>query len=198
MEEGMPLGVFMREAFGLAKTRKEVRQILHHKNVLVDGKRRKEQNFLVGLFDVVEFSDINAYHRITINSKGKIDTIAIEKSEAGLKPCRIIGKSLVKGKVQLNLSDGRNILADKDSYKTGDTLIIEIPKQAIKKHLKLEKKSVVFLTGGKYLGHVGTVEGISGERLMFKTEDGQIAETKKDYAFVIGEGKPALSVAKGL
>ena len=198
MEEGMPLGVFMREAFGLAKTRKEVRQILHHKNVLVDGKRRKEQNFLVGLFDVVEFSDINAYHRITINSKGKIDTIAIEKSEAGLKPCRIIGKSLVKGKVQLNLSDGRNMLADKDSYKTGDTLIIEIPKQAIKKHLKLEKKSVVFLTGGKYLGHVGTVEGISGERLMFKTEDGQIAETKKDYAFVIGEGKPALSVAKGL
>ena len=198
MEEGMPLGVFMREAFGLAKTRKEVRQILHHKNVLVDGKRRKEQNFLVGLFDVVEFSDINAYHRITINSKGKIDTIAIEKSEAGLKPCRIIGKSLVKGKVQLNLSDGRNMLADKDSYKTGDTLIIEIPKQAIKKHLKLEKKSVVFLTGGKYLGHVGTVEGISGERLMFKTKDGQIAETKKDYAFVIGEGKPALSVAKGL
>ena len=196
LEEGMPLGVFLREMLGLAKTRKEVRQILHHKNVLVDGRKRVEQNHLLGLFDVLELTDIGAHYRVTINTKGKIDIIPIEKSESASKPCRIRAKSMVRGKVQLNMTDGRNIFVDKDSYKTGDTLIIELPSQAIKKHLKLDKKAVIFLTGGKYLGHIGTVEGISGDRLMYKTEDGQIAETRKEYAFVIGEGKPALTVSK--
>ena len=196
MHESISIGTVLKEILHLAKTNREARKILYSKQVLVDGKRRKDEHDSIGLFDVLELPDANSRFRIIINQKGKIDTLSIDKNEAGSKPVRIVKKTLFKGKIQLNLSDGRNILADKDSYKTGDTLIIEVPSQQIKKHLKLEKKSVIFLTGGKYLGHMGIVEGISGERLMYKTEDGVTQETRKDYAFVVGEGKPALSVFK--
>jgi len=196
LNEGMSLGTFLKEVFGYAQTNREARRILHQKTVLVDGKRRKEEHFLVGIFDVVEFPEAGACFRIIINSNGKIDAVAIEKSEATIKPCRIIGKTIVAGKAQLNLSDGRNILVPKDSYKTGDTLLIELPSQSIKKHLALGKKASILLTGGKHLGHIGTVEGISGSRLMYKTEDGSTQETKKEYAFVVGEGKPSLTISK--
>ena len=105
------------------------------------------------------------------------------------------GDTVAGKKVQLNLSDGRNILVDKDGYRTGDTLLIGLPSQDIRKHLRLDKKAAIFLTGGKHLGHIGTVEGISGDRLMYRTEDGAIQETKREYAFVIGEGKPALTIS---
>ncbi|HIH04671.1 TPA: 30S ribosomal protein S4e [Candidatus Woesearchaeota archaeon] len=194
-DEGMSLGTFLKEVFRYARTNREARRILHQKTVLVDGKRRKDEHLIVGLFDIIEFPEADTRFRITINTNGKIDAVAVDKKEAALKPCRITGKSMVKGKVQLNLSDGRNILVDKDGYRTGDTLLIGLPSQDIRKHLRLDKKAAIFLTGGKHLGHIGTVEGISGDRLMYRTEDGAIQETKKEYAFVIGEGKPALTIS---
>jgi len=195
MEESMSIGTFLKEVFGYAKTQKEVKHILHHKQVMVDGKRRKDEHDQVGLFDVVEFPDIDARFRITLTPRGKLAPLTITKEESSLKPCQVVGKTLVKGKVQINLSDGRNILVTKDGYKTGDTLLIEVPSQAVKKHLKLEKGAAVFLTGGKNQGHIGKVEGISGKKLLYKTEQGETAETSKRYAFVVGEGKPSLHVA---
>jgi small subunit ribosomal protein S4e len=195
LEEGMSVGTFIKEVFKYAKTQKEAKRILLHKQVMVDGKRRKDEHDMVGLFDVIEFPEADSRFRITLTPRGKLAPLAISKDEAAIKPCQVVGKTLVKGKVQLNLSDGRNILMDKDAYKTGDTLLVEVPKQSIKKHLKLEKGATIFLTGGKSQGHVGKIEGIHGTKLLYKTEGGEIAETSKRYAFVVGEGKPALHVA---
>ena len=173
-----------------------MKHILLNKQLHVDGKRRKDEHDQVGLFDVIDFPEIDVRYRVTLNSQGKVDTLTIGKEESTSKPCKIIGKTKVKGKTQLNMSDGRNIFVDKDSFKTGDTLIIEVPSQEIKKHLKLDKGMTIFLTGGKYQGHLGKVECIFGQKLIYKTEDGQISETNKAYAFVVGETKPVLSVAK--
>jgi small subunit ribosomal protein S4e len=195
LEEGMSLGVFLKEVFHYAKTQKDVKKILHHKHVLVDGRRRKDEHDMVGLFDVVEFPDVDAHFRVTLSPGGRISVIPITRDEAAIKPCQVVGKTLVGGKTQLNLSDGRNILIEKNGYKTGDTLIIGLPEQKIKKHLALEKGATIFLTGGKYQGHVGKVEGISGGRLLYKTETEEIAESHKKYAFVVGGDKPALQIA---
>ncbi len=195
MEEAMSIGTFLKEVFHYAQTQKEAKRILLHKQVLVDGRRRKDEHDMVGLFDVVEFPETDARFRITLTPRGKLFPLAITKEEASLKPCQVVGKTLVKGKVQLNLSDGRNILIAKDNYKTGDTLLVEIPTQVVKKHLKLEKGATVFLTGGKNQGAIGKVEGILGKKLLYKGENGEVSETSKRYAFVVGEGKPALHVA---
>src|SRR3989338_3925974 len=139
----MPINLIIKDLLKYAKTNKEVRAILQTRNVLVDGKRKKEVKLPVGLFDAIDIE--NDYFRVIINKKGKIEVIKTSKDDAAIKPCKIIGKTKVKGKTQLNLYDGKNILVEKDTYKVGDTLIISLPKQDIKKHIKFEKNALVYL-----------------------------------------------------
>lgn len=195
LDEGMGLGTFLKEVFGYAQTTKEAKQMLHSKNVLVDESRKDNVRHHVGLFDVISFPDVKEHYRIILTKHGKLGVINIPKEESTKKPCKITNKSKVKGKTQLNLFDGRNILVEKDEYKTGDTLILELPKQKIAKHHKLAKKALIFLTGGKHKGSTGVVQDIVGNKIMYKTEEGTVAETLKKYAFVLGEGKSSVKIA---
>ena len=190
---GLPLNSVLRDMLGIAKNSKEVKKILHDNEVLIDGIRRKELKFPVGIMDVIEFKKSNEYFRVVLE-KGKIKLIAIDKKEAGIKPCRITGKSLVKGKVQLNLYDGKNILTEKDDYKVGDMVVIELPKQNIKEHIKLEKGALIYLIGGKHSGDVGKIENIISNKITYKGKSGEIIETLKKYVFVVGKDKPVISL----
>lgn len=155
---------------------------------------RKDAKFPVGVFDTVEFSGVNESFRIIINRKGKLDLVRIKKEECTIKPCKIIGKTMFRGKLQLNMIDGNNILVDKGSYKVGDTLILALPGKKIEKHLKLDKKAAIFLTGGKHIGEIGNVEGISANKIIYKNSAGDLVETSKKYAFVVGDNKPAITI----
>ena len=93
---------------------------------------------------------------------------------------------MVKGKVQLNLYDGKNVTVDKDDYKVGDSVIFSLNDKKISKHLKLHKKAAVFLTGGRHIGQTGHVEDIVKDKIIYKDAKGELAETSKQYAFVIG------------
>ena len=195
LESGMPIGVLLKEVLQYAKTTREVERILNSGSVKIDGKPRKDFRFPVGIFDAVEFIEIHEYFRMIINGKGKLDLVKISKEESSIKPCKIINKTLVKGKTQLNLFDGKNIFVDKGAFKVGDSVLLELPGQKIIKHLKFGKKSTIFLTGGKHIGEIGNVEDIIENRITYKDEKGNLIETSKEYAFVIGEEKPAIKVA---
>jgi len=192
---GLSLGTIMRDMLGIAKNSKEVKKILHDTEVLVDGIKRKELKFPVGLMDVIEFKKSNEYFRIILE-KGKLNLIPIDKKEATLKPCRITGKNKVKGKTQLNLYDGKNILIEKDDYQVGDTAVISLPKQEIKEHIKLEKGCTICLIGGKHVGNIGKIEGIISNKITYKNKEGEIIETLKKYVFVVGKDKPSISLEK--
>lgn len=192
----IPLNVILRDMLNYSSTTKESKIILTKKNILVDGKRRKECKFPVGLFDVIEFKDINKSYRVLLNKKGKLTLIEVGNDESNIKPCSIINKTSVKGKIQLNLNDGKNILVDKDGYKTGDTLSLELPKLSIKKHIGLKKNVLIYLIGGKHIGEVGKVKDIVRNRIMYEGENGDVIETLKKYAFVIGEDKPIITISK--
>ena len=101
---------------------------------------------------------------------------------------------MVGGKLQLNLYDGKNILAGSSSYKVGDTLIISLPEQKIVKHLKLDKKSTIFLIGGKHIGETGNIEDIVQDKIIYKDSNGNLVETSKKYAFVVGDAKPLVTL----
>ncbi len=190
---GLSLGTVMRDILKVAKSLKEVKKILHDTEVLVDGIRRKEPKFPVGLMDVLEFKKSNELYRIVLE-KGKLNLIPIDKKEAGLKPCRITGKNKVKGKTQLNLYDGKNILIEKDDYKIGDSIVISIQKQEIKEHIKLEKGCSILLLGGKHMGDIGKIEDIISNKITYKGKSGEIIETLKRYVFVIGKDKSSVSI----
>lgn len=192
----MPLNLVLRDILGYAKNSKEVRGILLNNNIFIDGIRRKNHKFPVGLMDTIGIREIEKYYRVVLNKKGKIELIGIEKGEANLKPCRIIGKSKIKSKTQLNLYDGRNILIDKDNYKVGDSLLIKVPKQDIKKHLKFTKGAMIYLIGGKHRGEFGRVVDIIEKNVKYKNREGEIIETLKKYAFVVGEDKAVVKLKK--
>jgi small subunit ribosomal protein S4e len=192
---GISIGLLMRDIMGVANNSKEVKKILHDTEVLVDGIRRKDIKFPLGIMDVMEFKKSKEYFRIILE-KRKISTLSIDKKEAEIKPCRITGKSTLKGKIQLNLYDGKNIIVEKDTYKVGDTIVIGLPKQDIKEHIKLEKGCSIYLIGGKHTGDIGKIEDISLNKITYKQEGGEIIETLKKYVFVIGKDKPVISLAK--
>jgi ribosomal protein S4E len=65
-----------------------------------------------------------------------------------LFPAKIVGKTVLKGgKMQLNLSAGINMLVEKNNFKTGETLMLDMPSKNMVDHLKLEKGAYVFLSG---------------------------------------------------
>ncbi|MEA2036390.1 MAG: 30S ribosomal protein S4e [Nanoarchaeota archaeon] len=190
----IPLKLIIRDMLGSAKNSKEVKKILYDNEILVDGVRRKEVKFPVGIMDIVDINKEKQF-RVVLD-KGKIGLMPIDKKEAGFKLCKITGKAKVKKKAQLNLYDGKNILVEKDDYKTGDTIVISLPKHEIKEHIKLDKGCYIYLIGGKHSGDVGKIEDIISNKITYKRESGEIVETLKKYVFVIGKDKPIISLIK--
>ena len=190
---GIPLNIILRDILNYAKTNKEVKNILNNQEIFVDGKRRKEPRFIVGLMDVLSIAKIKTSYRVLINKKGYLVLKQIDEKEEKIKPCKIVGKKSVEKKIQLNLYDGKNILVDKDNYKVGDSVVIELPSQKILNHFKFEKNSSVYLTSGKYVGSVGILQDITNDKITFAVS-GENHITLKKFAFVVGKEKPIISI----
>lgn len=190
----VPLGVVFRDYMEYCRTLKEVKHLLYNKTVSVDGIRRKDPKFPVGLFDVITIKETNQSFRIIYDNK-KIDILEIDKKESSLKLCKITGKNKIGKKTQLNMNDGRNLLIDKDEYNVGDSVLLSVPENKIKEHVKFEKGITIYLIGGKHLGHVGSLQAISQNKIQFKTKEGSF-ETLKKYAFGVGKDKPIINLTK--
>ncbi len=201
--ESIPLLIIVRDILKLADAGKEARKIIKAKEIMVDGKPRIDHKYPVGLFDVVAIPKLNKQYRI-VPAKDGLNLIEISKNESRLKLCRIEGKTLVKnGFLQLNLHDGKNILVKekvkKDPYKTGDSLLIEIPSQKIKKHIKMEKGSSAIIIGGQNIGDLVKIKetiktrGREPNKVICEKKEKEF-EAIKDYVFVVGKTKPEIKV----
>ena len=190
------LNTLFKEQIGLASTTKEVKRMLKEQEVLIDGKRRHDERYNVGFMDVISFKGSKDAYRIIFSEKGKIIPIKIKADEANLKIGKIRAKKTLKGgKTQIELNNGRNIRVDKDTYAVGDSLLITLPDQTIKTHLELKVGASVVVYKGKYTGQHGVVEKIEGSMVYLKTASDTI-HTKKQYAYVTGDKKPAITCAQ--
>ena len=191
---GMPISLILRDQLHIATTQKEVKYILHQKEILANNKVVCEPKYIVGFMDTLSVPKLKKHYRGFLTQKGKITFIEIPESEKDKKVCKIIGKKFYKGKTQINLYDGRNILVDKDSYTVGDSVLISIPQPKILDHFKLEKGAFIVLTGGKHVGQKGTIEHVDEQTLRYKRAGGEVYQTDKKHAFVIGKHKEALTL----
>ncbi|MCF7861114.1 30S ribosomal protein S4e [Candidatus Woesearchaeota archaeon] len=198
LELGLPFNIVLKELIGVATTNKEARYVLYDNEVLVDGKRRKDIRFQIGFLDVISLGKDN--YRLIINNNGKLDIKSIPAKESKLKIVKINNKKISKKNLtELILSDGRVLRIAKDDktvYKTGDSLVLEVPEQKISKIIKLEKGSLIFMSGGKHIGSVGIVENVEGKKIFFKNDAGDVFETYKEYALVVGKKTLELDIKK--
>ncbi len=186
LENGLPLGVLLRDNLALASTMGEAKKLLNNKEVLVDGKRRKDHSFMVGLFDVLAVPELNKQYRLVMDRKGRLVLSEISAQEGMVKLSKVVGKTMMKGKkIQFNLHDGRNILSN-DTANVGDTLVLALPQASVKKVLSLKKGAMVFLTKGKHAGGTGVLKEIKGNEATYSAE-GEDVETAKEYLFVVGD-----------
>lgn len=195
LERSIALLTLLRDYLGLGENYKEVKKVIKKGEILVDGRVVKDHKFGVGVFDVVEIPKMNKIYRI-IPRKNKLVPVEINEDEKNLKICKIIGKKVVKGgKIQFNLHDGRNILCE-NTYKTQDSLLIELPTQKVVKHIPFKEGVMCFIFTGKNAGKMGKITKIERgwklNRAFIEGEESFWAPFKN--IIVIGEEKPLIKV----
>jgi small subunit ribosomal protein S4e len=199
LEQSIPLGLLVRDYLKLCDTYKEARKIISNGDVLVDGVKRKNLKFPCGLMDVVSIPKARQNIRILFDRNGKLALVPISESDALWKLCRIENKTIVRGKkVQLNLHDGRNILVEKDDYRTGDVLRFSFKERKIDEVFKFDKGTVSMIVGGTHVGEIASIEEIqvaqsSKPNLAIMKGEKEFS-TIADYIFPIGKTKPAVSL----
>ncbi|MFX0133840.1 MAG: 30S ribosomal protein S4e [Candidatus Hodarchaeota archaeon] len=193
LENCIPLLILVREVFNLGETAKECKTIISEGNIKVDGKIRKNYKFPIGLMDVVEIPLINKIYRILPVRKKGLIPFPITKEEKDFKLCEIKNKNLINnGQIQLNLHDGRNIIASNSDakYKTRDVLKISIPEQEILEHLPMKEGVSILVTAGKHIGAYGILKRIEQRfgphaSIVALEHEGETFQTALEYAFVI-------------
>jgi len=210
----MPLALMLRESLQLAETRKEAKTIVSQRKVCVDGKIRTEDDFPIGLMDVVSIPEVGKNFCVLPSYKG-LFLREINGEDAKFKLCRIEDKTVVSnGQIQLHLHDGSNVLikiADpknpqEDVYETLDTLKISLPERQILEHIKMKEKDFAIITGGKNIGNWGKAveiekaEGKKRRNALVTVEDerGTRYQTTLKFVFAIGESRPLISLGEAV
>ncbi len=196
-EWAIPLGSVLRDMLGHCDTGREAKRIIGSRNVMVDGKMVTNHKHPVGIMDVISIPAVKEHHRFLLDSRGHYTNVKLTDKEATWKMVRIENKTTVRGgQIQLNLHDGRNILLEKNAYKSGDTLKISLPDQKILGHYPLEKGNAAILIAGKHAGELVHVENYTPTRNprenIVTFEEG--FATVKDNVFIVGKKKPEIKL----
>ena len=183
--KGISLLFLLRDVLKLVKTRKEARYMTLNGMVKVNNKIRKDENFPVQVFDSLSLSQRNDpagpdKANIILNYKleivnRKFTLLEISAKDAESKIVKISGKKILgKGKVQMNLDDGQNIISG-DKFSVGDSVVLNTKTDKIEKILPLKEGAKVEIVVGKHAGEKGELVGfeelVRGRDYKIKLED---------------------------
>jgi small subunit ribosomal protein S4e len=199
----MPITVWLRDQMGLARNLKEVKQILHQNDVIINGKACRDPRMGIGIFDIIALPKINRYYRILRDKNGRHVSIPIDAEAAKTRLCKIKNKTIIAGgRVQLNLRYGANIIAD-NTYKSNDSVVISLqPEDRFKiiDHFPFAAGNMAMVIGGKHSGKVArileivTVPGSVSNKIVLRDETTGITfDTISPYIYMVGTTTPAIA-----
>jgi small subunit ribosomal protein S4e len=201
----LTLAILLREILDYAENMREVKAILSTGQVFVDGRPRKDPRYPIGLMDVVELKDSDERFRLVPKIRGGLRLVPIDDKEAAFKLCRVEKKMMVPGgKLQMTLHDGRNLLLPEgvkaSDFRTLDTIRITLPEQKYEKSFALEKGAYAVVSQGKNVGIEGKILeiekrfGTHASTVTLQDNEGNQFQTALEYVFVLGKGKPELTM----
>jgi small subunit ribosomal protein S4e len=199
----MPIAVWLRDHMDFARNMKEIKQILRQKDVIVNGRPCRDPKMGVGIFDIVSLPKINKYFRILRDKDGRHVSIEIDAEAAKTRLCKIKNKTTITGgKVQLNMRDGSNLLAD-NSYKSGDSIVLSLEPETrfkIVGHFPFAVGNMAMIIGGKHSGKVARileiikVPGSVPNKIILQDEtNGTKFDTISPYIYMVGTKTPAIA-----
>jgi len=166
ISNGIPILVALRDLLKLAQNRKEVKKVIHIKNLLLNGFPARDEKNSILLFDTLTLVPSNENYRLSLSEKGKFQIEKITAGEEIHKIAKVINKKILKGKkIQLNLSDGRNFLSD-IKCNINDSVLIDLKKKKIEKCLPLKEKAEVLVFAGKHAGKKANINKINQVKKM--------------------------------
>jgi small subunit ribosomal protein S4e len=192
--ESIPLVKIIRDELKLADNSREANRIIVSGQVQVDGKTRKQKNLGVGLMDVVSIPKIGKNYRI-LSEKNGLKVKEITAKDAKVKICKVIGKKVLpKGKIQVNLHDGGNILTA-EKIQVNDSVVIELPSKKIKEVIPYGEGKQAIVVKGAHTGASGPIKEIIPGSMARKSQTiiGEI-QTLTDYVFVTGKDKQVIEL----
>jgi small subunit ribosomal protein S4e len=180
LENSVPVVIAIRDMLHLARTKKEVEDMVHKKLLKVNGREVKDSREPIYLFNILE-ADKHYVLSLTHNNRFSLN----ETKNANQRICKIIGKKLLKEKkIQFNLHDGTNTLS-KEKFAIGDSICFDLSGKVVK-HLPLEKGKECFVVSGKYAGSTAKIESIEKNLVKIKIKEGDItASINKSHLMVI-------------
>ena len=168
IERGLPILIILRDILKVAENRREVKKIIHEKQILLNNKPIKDDRENVLLFDNMNIVPTNKFYKMGLSNKGKFKINEIDANDAGRKIAKIINKRILKGKkIQLNLSDGRNFLSDL-KCNVNDSVLINLLEKKIEKCVPLKEKAKVIIFDGKHAGERGIINSIKNKTAEIK------------------------------
>ncbi len=156
-EKALPLLLVLKQ-LGIAKITKDAKKVIKGKLVSVNGKAVRDYRYPVGINDVISINGVN--YAVSINRLGKATYEKLEGNEAEM-PFKIVRKYKAKGKLMLQLHDGKNINADKFADASiNDSLVVALPSGEARALLKLEKDAKCFVIDGIHVGVKGIIKEV--------------------------------------
>ena len=172
--KGISLLFLLRDVLKIAKTRKEVRGMTLGGMVKVNNKIRKDEDFPVQVFDVLNLEKAKLNYKLEIVNK-KFKLVEVSAKEADSKIVKIRGKKILGSKkIQMNLDDGQNIMTA-EKFSVGDSVLLNTKEDKIVKILPLKEGAKVEIVLGKHAGEKGELVGfeelVRGRNYQIKLED---------------------------
>lgn len=194
--ESIPLLVILRNILKIVDNKKEAKFLIRQNLVKVNGRKIREINLPVGLFDVVFLDKEKKYYRIIFNRKKKLIPLEIESNEANLLPLKIKNKKIIrKGKFQYSFTNGWTFYLNNEKYSTKDTLFLDLNSNKIKEHIPFEKGNLSFILGGKHVGELATITEIYSKKVLLKNPEKEWTGLD-NFVFVIGKKQPFVKVTE--
>jgi small subunit ribosomal protein S4e len=199
----MPIAVWLRDHMGFARNLKEVKQILNQNDVIVNGRPCRDPKMGIGIFDIISLPKINKFYRILRDKDGRHVSIEIDADAAKTRLCKVKNKTIIPGgRVQLNMRDGANLLAD-NTIKPGDSIVLSLEPETrfkIVDHFPFAVGNMAMVIGGRHSGKVARIVDIvkmSGSVPNKIILDDESTKTRFDtispYIYMVGRQTPAIT-----
>lgn len=165
VEDSVSVACAVRDILELAKTMREIKQMLSQKLIKINGRIVYDFRDCIKLFNILEVG--HKAYRLSILPTKKF---VFEETADKKRLCKVVGKKLNKdNKVQINLHDGTNFVS-KDKINVDDSFYLDFSGKILS-HIPFEKAKEVFITSGSYTGLHGKVHSIKGSKVEVKFKD---------------------------